>query len=524
MKQIQQCVFKVTLILAGFGVFGGGLYAQIVALPNSCFESTAVGWTAIDGGNGAGSIIGTNRSKSQCSPSDANYLKWVGLAGSSLRNPSRTYYGPGDYEIGAYVKVPSGDVGNTLNFRLIVNENGSFVQVRNSDTIQPQNYWGSGINRYFIDTISLTHACAGSCIMHAQFRANDAGDYHIDSVSLRQVSPVANTVSLNNPCFESNTNGWNLLGGGTKTVLGDSKSRCSSIDYNYGEWDAFQNSIIETAGLAYLGPGTYTAGSYRQLPSSSVGSTFNYSLVVRDNGTVVETVNSAAITGPNSWAYLTIPVMLTHNCAGTCTIDMRLIANQTATFNLDSISLEKNPVLPVSLTGWYARPVDGTVLLNWETVTEEGNKGFFIERKSMDDTDFNSIGWVDAEGEASSYRFTDTNARPGNRYSYRLRMVDLNGNMHFSAVVEITLAKTAKEPFVLFPNPASSVLHIHLAKNGVLSAMQLRDSQGRKVPLSLMPAGSYVLHLNLDGLAPGVYFLNGIFEGKSYIKPFVVKR
>lgn len=155
--------------------------AQEIPMPNSCFESNANDWTLIGGGAKTALING----KSNCSPSDERFLKWTTTSGASIRNANLPYNGPGTYTVGAYVKVPTANLGNQFEFRLIVLDNGSSVQVRNTAPITPKNYWGNSNSGYFSQEIDLTHACSGSCTVHFQLRALDDGIFHVDSTSLR---------------------------------------------------------------------------------------------------------------------------------------------------------------------------------------------------------------------------------------------------------------------------------------------------------------------------------------------------
>lgn len=201
------------LLLTGilcFGIQFSASFAQQIALPNSCFDSSTIGWTRINGGNGLGTISADNRSKSQCSGTDSHYLKWTTFSGSSLRNASLPYPGPGTYTAGAYMKRPTTYTGIRLNFRIIVLENGSIAEIADSDTIIPGGGWGNGSSGYFTEQLSLSHVCAGSCEMHFQFKSHDDGIFHLDSITLEQSTPALIPIPVSNPCFELNANDWVL--------------------------------------------------------------------------------------------------------------------------------------------------------------------------------------------------------------------------------------------------------------------------------------------------------------------------
>jgi surface protein len=104
--------------------------------------------------------------------------------------------------------------------------------------------------------------------------------------------------------------------------------------------------------------------------------------------------------------------------------------------------------LPVEMTGFDAATAEDGVLLSWETVSEENNAGFEVQRRvasTEEETDtWTQIGYVEsqAEGgtteESQSYRFTDDNLPfEADRLEYRLRQVDLDGTADVTDPVEV---------------------------------------------------------------------------------------
>ena len=120
--------------------------------------------------------------------------------------------------------------------------------------------------------------------------------------------------------------------------------------------------------------------------------------------------------------------------------------------------------LPVELTEFTAQVDNDEVILSWTTASEINNDGFAIERRAKIDVvdqniafdSFEEIGFVNGAGSTSSeqaYRFTDTTAEPG-IHQYRLRQVDRDGTISYSAIVEIEI--DLADAFLLsgaYPNP-----------------------------------------------------------------------
>ena len=89
--------------------------------------------------------------------------------------------------------------------------------------------------------------------------------------------------------------------------------------------------------------------------------------------------------------------------------------------------------LPVELAGFFvARNDAGAVVLTWATESEVDNAGFNLRRSERRDSGFtlvNSalIAGAGTTGERQTYTFTDTSAKPGVEYYYRLEEVSFAG-------------------------------------------------------------------------------------------------
>jgi hypothetical protein len=73
------------------------------------------------------------------------------------------------------------------------------------------------------------------------------------------------------------------------------------------------------------------------------------------------------------------------------------------------------------------------VVLTWETASEVGAAGFNVYRSPAGEDDFTKVNetLIPAQGDemvGASYRFEDSNVRPGVRYRYRIEEVELDGS------------------------------------------------------------------------------------------------
>lgn len=117
-------------------------------------------------------------------------------------------------------------------------------------------------------------------------------------------------------------------------------------------------------------------------------------------------------------------------------------------------------VIPVQIDVFTASVRFNDVLLEWQTVTETNNIGFYIERRPGSwNTFFGSwqqIGFVPGNGTSISlisYQFLDKNVSPGN-YEYRFRQTNVDGTFEYGPSLEIYVDPPAQ--FTLeqnYPNP-----------------------------------------------------------------------
>lgn len=177
----------------------------------------------------------------------------------------------------------------------------------------------------------------------------------------------------------------------------------------------------------------------------------------------------------------------------------------TTEFGSANNTVNVTATLPLTLHSFKGNRVDGSVVLNWSTASETSSDYFDIER-SKDSRNFFKIGRVRATGTSSTirkYSFTDSTATDNNYY--RLKIVDRNGLIQYSNVVNIK----AENHFsvTISPNPASGFISI-TRNTEQASAIQLLDRSGRVlynrvhsgnrlvVDVTFLPAGNYILKVD----------------------------
>ena len=160
--------------------------------------------------------------------------------------------------------------------------------------------------------------------------------------------------------------------------------------------------------------------------------------------------------------------------------------------------------LPVTMAKFDAKSYENSIVLDWQTASEENTAHYAVER-SFDGINFTKIGRVEAVGNSSTlrkYRFVDETPLTATNY-YRLRINDLDGKFNYSDILNV---KNSKVKAVFYPNPAKSNENITLmgnydpemfvsltALNGSVIVLRIKDNQ---ISLPNLAAGIYYLNIN----------------------------
>ncbi len=185
----------------------------------------------------------------------------------------------------------------------------------------------------------------------------------------------------------------------------------------------------------------------------------------------------------------------------------------TVTWSLTNGASLTCMILPVELMNFTAQAAGGKVDLERATASEIYSDHFLIER-SVDGVHFHAIGYVQAAGtsvEQRRYVFTDHDPIRGVSF-YRLKQVDLDGG---HKLWDIVMVRDLGQGNVLaiHPNPAQESMTIELAgDHDAMVLIQFFDRTGRLVREMERETGNGVIHLSIEELAPGSYFVKTISD------------
>ncbi|UPL48022.1 Ig-like domain-containing protein [Hymenobacter sublimis] len=181
--------------------------------------------------------------------------------------------------------------------------------------------------------------------------------------------------------------------------------------------------------------------------------------------------------------------------------------------------------LPVQLVSFSAKSQGANALLTWATTQELNNARFEVER-SVNGKSFEKIGQVAGHGTttaAQQYSFQDAGAsRHGAVVYYRLKQVDTDGEAHLTEVQVVRFELSQTPELVLFPSPATDVLHVRLSATASQASVTVYSATGAQVlqaqldaalsttlPVSNLPAGTYLVKVQTS---------NGVSLMRRFVK------
>jgi len=172
---------------------------------------------------------------------------------------------------------------------------------------------------------------------------------------------------------------------------------------------------------------------------------------------------------------------------------------------------EANTPLPVELTAFSASAKGNVVELTWQTATEKNSSSFEVQRKSSK-AEWTTVGKVQAAGtttEIRKYSYTDQNVK-GSVFSYRLKMVDLDGKYTYSKEIEVKgnvpvdfeLSQNYPNPF----NPSTMIKYAIPVDSKVrLEVYSVLGELVTTLVNDLQTAGNYAVSFNASKYASGTY-------------------
>jgi Domain of unknown function (DUF2341)/Secretion system C-terminal sorting domain len=249
----------------------------------------------------------------------------------------------------------------------------------------------------------------------------------------------------------------------------------------------------------------YTANQYYKYKITANGTTIGQYLgdnLIRSWNDVGSGITTGGITLTNYGGSPTNPVYYD---------DVRIRSYASVEPTTTVGSQETNP-LPVELSSFSALLIGSSVKLNWTTETEVNNFGFDIERKIIDGQ-WEKTGFVNGNGNSNSpktYSFIDPSPIGGNKFQYRLKQIDNDGQFEYTEAVEVMLLPIEYSLYQNYPNPfnPSTKIKFALPEAGkvVLKIYDMTGAEVAELVNTDYEAGYFDIELNASNLASGIYF------------------
>ena len=376
-----------------------------------------------------------------------------------------------------------------------------------------------------------------NCVFQANIAkgsaSNGGGLYHLNGTS-----KVYNSVFVNNSC----TGGY---GGGIYT---------NNANTTYEHLTMYNNFSTASTATTPYGDGIYVAGGSPKIDNDIVWSTTATSVGVVyvstittykvqysdiEGGTLFATL-TGNITSPPSFGASGDPVGL-DNIWATADDGLHLTGSAAAdavtpgNFLTDDITDAARPdagsvnadmgayegggtfvALAIQLLNFTALPAgNNTVILNWK-VDAAGQVTQYQVQKSVNGTDFQAVGTVDAVDGWTSYSWTDANATATITW-YRLLILRADGGEGYSATVVVRNVPAGEQELSLRPSigqQGATTLYIGSPQATTVN-LALLDAAGRVLYRRSVAVGQGPNNITLDvsGFARGIYFVHVSGDG-----------
>ena len=178
--------------------------------------------------------------------------------------------------------------------------------------------------------------------------------------------------------------------------------------------------------------------------------------------------------------------------------------------------------LPIGLVSFEATAMNNSsVILSWETSTEQNNDYFVVERSVNGENGWEAIATVDGAGnseEVNYYSTTDNMPLSGISY-YRLKQVDFDGQERIHEMESVYMDVGGTGELVIFPNPATELVTFR-GDIVSLSTFKLLNAMGQDVRMHVnsYKQGDGTLVLDISSLRSGIYLVKNEAKVCSFIK------
>lgn len=192
-----------------------------------------------------------------------------------------------------------------------------------------------------------------------------------------------------------------------------------------------------------------------------------------------------------------------------------------------AVAVITNPPLPVELTSFTGRLINGKAFLQWHTESEKNSLGFKVQR-SGDKLEWTEIGFVNSNNGGNTktpqdYSYWDAKPLQGVSY-YRLLQVDTDGGSSYSPIVAV---ETILTEISLSPNPTSAAFSMKFeSSKETVVLIHLLDIEGKVVCKTTFETHSGLNEtiINIDNVSSGNYTVQLITENQMNTENIIISK
>ncbi len=190
--------------------------------------------------------------------------------------------------------------------------------------------------------------------------------------------------------------------------------------------------------------------------------------------------------------------------------------NYNGSLNIGQVTSIKNTVKQIvydSLSNWLVGQYDTKAAFNFQGLQNEIS---FTNLSS----NYQRIHWDFGDGDTASIPNT-THTYYANGW-YKVTLTALHDCMPADTSSRMILINSLpNESLYVFPNPVQSELYVHQSENDVQSIV-LIDQLGKRIPITFS-INNNLIHIELKGIAAGVYYLHCIGIKQNITKKIIVQ-
>lgn len=159
--------------------------------------------------------------------------------------------------------------------------------------------------------------------------------------------------------------------------------------------------------------------------------------------------------------------------------------------------------------------------ISWETISEENNDYFEVQRMTDGDNIWQTIDVLDGSGTTNEhlyYNCLDEEFLHGKVPYYRIKQVDFDGEYKYSSIMSVKNGSFGIGELFLVPNPTKDYVSI-MGLNPERSNLSMFSALGKEYRINISSTGV----INTSMLEAGVYFICVVQENDKRTLKLIVK-